>query len=134
MRESSAELGPKVKVHICVSHDSFVSANFSVSFVMISSQGSHHSIFLSAAIGLLFFASTMIVPDVLNASLLPGLVLSWYMFQLESLPGMISGVWSEDPNTQVEATYQFRKLLSIGKEAHLLQASGSSHYFGHNYF
>lgn len=33
--------------------------------------------------------------------------------KLESLPGMISGVWSEDPNTQVEATYQFRKLLSI---------------------
>ncbi|MCO5576267.1 hypothetical protein L7F22_030076 [Adiantum nelumboides] len=33
--------------------------------------------------------------------------------KLESLPGMISGVWSEDPNTQVDATYQFRKLLSI---------------------
>jgi hypothetical protein len=36
------------------------------------------------------------------------------MQQLESLPAMISGVYSEDPSTQLEATTQFRKLLSIG--------------------
>jgi hypothetical protein len=36
--------------------------------------------------------------------------------QLESLPAIISGVWSDDPNTQLEATHQFRKLLSIGME------------------
>ena len=34
--------------------------------------------------------------------------------QLESLPGMVRGVWSEDPQQQLEATTQFRKLLSIG--------------------
>ena len=36
------------------------------------------------------------------------------LLQLESLPAMVQGVWSEDPNTQLEATMQFRKLLSIG--------------------
>ena len=34
--------------------------------------------------------------------------------QLESLPAMVQGVWSEDPQAQLEATTQFRKLLSIG--------------------
>lgn len=33
--------------------------------------------------------------------------------KLESLPSMISGVWSDDKNLQLEATTQFRKLLSI---------------------
>lgn len=33
--------------------------------------------------------------------------------KLESIPSMVQGVWSNDPNTQVEATTQFRKLLSI---------------------
>lgn len=33
--------------------------------------------------------------------------------KLESLPGMIAGVWSEDSSLQLEATTQFRKLLSI---------------------
>eukprot|EP00252_Welwitschia_mirabilis_P014554 TRINITY_DN3195_c1_g1_i1.p1 TRINITY_DN3195_c1_g1~~TRINITY_DN3195_c1_g1_i1.p1 ORF type:complete len:534 (-),score=119.55 TRINITY_DN3195_c1_g1_i1:454-2055(-) len=33
--------------------------------------------------------------------------------RLESLPAMINGVWSEDRNLQIEATTQFRKLLSI---------------------
>ncbi|KAJ3686994.1 hypothetical protein LUZ61_016158 [Rhynchospora tenuis] len=33
--------------------------------------------------------------------------------KLESLPGMVAGVYSEDPNLQLEATTQFRKLLSI---------------------
>lgn len=34
--------------------------------------------------------------------------------QLESLPAMVQGVWSEDPKSQLDATSQFRKLLSIG--------------------
>ncbi|CAN6894217.1 unnamed protein product [Brassica oleracea] len=33
--------------------------------------------------------------------------------KLESLPSMVGGVWSEDRNLQLEATTQFRKLLSI---------------------
>jgi hypothetical protein len=33
--------------------------------------------------------------------------------QLESLPAMVAGVYSEDPATQLEVTTQFRKLLSI---------------------
>jgi len=40
--------------------------------------------------------------------------------QLEALPSMVQGVWSEDPQAQLEATTQFRKLLSIGK--HLFNA------------
>jgi hypothetical protein len=35
--------------------------------------------------------------------------------QLESLPAMVQGVWSEDPQAQLDATTQFRKLLSIGE-------------------
>ena len=34
--------------------------------------------------------------------------------QLESLPAMVQGVCSDDPQAQLEATTQFRKLLSIG--------------------
>ncbi|KAI5658497.1 hypothetical protein M9H77_27290 [Catharanthus roseus] len=33
--------------------------------------------------------------------------------KLESIPLMVQGVWSDDPVAQVEATTQFRKLLSI---------------------
>ncbi|KAL3538295.1 hypothetical protein ACH5RR_001661 [Cinchona calisaya] len=33
--------------------------------------------------------------------------------KLESVPLMVQGVWSDDPTAQVEATTQFRKLLSI---------------------
>ncbi|KAJ8766859.1 hypothetical protein K2173_009192 [Erythroxylum novogranatense] len=33
--------------------------------------------------------------------------------RLENLPSMVAGVWSEDSNLQLEATTQFRKLLSI---------------------
>ncbi|XP_059625621.1 importin subunit alpha [Cornus florida] len=33
--------------------------------------------------------------------------------KLESLPAMVAGVWSDDGNLQLEATTQFRKLLSI---------------------
>lgn len=33
--------------------------------------------------------------------------------QLESLPVMVAGVWSDDSNVQLEATTHFRKLLSI---------------------
>lgn len=36
------------------------------------------------------------------------------LLQLESLPAMIAGVWSDDNSQQLEATTQFRKLLSIG--------------------
>jgi hypothetical protein len=36
------------------------------------------------------------------------------ILQLESLPAMVSGVWSDDPHQQLEATTSFRKLLSIG--------------------
>jgi len=43
--------------------------------------------------------------------------LSWMNFglQLERLPYMVQGVWSENLEQQVEATTQFRKLLSIGE-------------------
>lgn len=37
--------------------------------------------------------------------------------QLESLPAMVQGVASDDPAQQLEATQQFRKLLSIGARA-----------------
>ncbi|XP_058077577.1 importin subunit alpha-4 isoform X2 [Magnolia sinica] len=33
--------------------------------------------------------------------------------KLESLPGMVQGVWSDNPALQLDATTQFRKLLSI---------------------
>ncbi|PHT40693.1 Importin subunit alpha-2 [Capsicum baccatum] len=33
--------------------------------------------------------------------------------KLENLPAMVAGVWTEDGNLQLEATTQFRKLLSI---------------------
>ncbi|KAI5658613.1 hypothetical protein M9H77_27406 [Catharanthus roseus] len=33
--------------------------------------------------------------------------------KLENLPAMVGGVWSQDNNLQLEATMQFRKLLSI---------------------
>ncbi|KAI5437508.1 Inositol monophosphatase 1 [Lathyrus oleraceus] len=33
--------------------------------------------------------------------------------KLENLPSMVTGVWSDDNNLQLEATTQFRKLLSI---------------------
>ncbi|EXB60957.1 Importin subunit alpha [Morus notabilis] len=33
--------------------------------------------------------------------------------RLESIPAMVHGVWSDDPAAQLEATTQFRKLLSI---------------------
>ena len=37
------------------------------------------------------------------------------MWQLEGIPMIVQGVYSEDPQAQLEATTQFRKLLSIGK-------------------
>ena len=36
-------------------------------------------------------------------------------WQLEGIPMMVQGVYSEDPQAQLEATTQFRKLLSIGR-------------------
>ncbi len=41
------------------------------------------------------------------------------LLQLESLPAMVQGVYSEDPFQQLEATTQFRKLLSIGEPCRL---------------
>lgn len=41
--------------------------------------------------------------------------MSFIVLQLESLPSMVAGVWSSDNNLQLEATTQFRKLLSIGR-------------------
>lgn len=38
--------------------------------------------------------------------------------QLENLPAMVAGVWTEDGNLQLEATTQFRKLLSIGNHCY----------------
>ncbi|KAE8711551.1 Importin subunit alpha-4 [Hibiscus syriacus] len=35
--------------------------------------------------------------------------------ELEDIPMMVQGVWSDNPASQLEATTQFRKLLSIGK-------------------
>lgn len=35
--------------------------------------------------------------------------------QLEHLPSMVAGVWSDDGSLQLESTTQFRKLLSIGE-------------------
>ncbi len=35
--------------------------------------------------------------------------------QLDNLPSMVQGVYSEDVKQQLEATTQFRKLLSIGE-------------------
>lgn len=35
--------------------------------------------------------------------------------QLERLPYMVQGVWSENLEQQIDATTQFRKLLSIGE-------------------
>jgi hypothetical protein len=49
--------------------------------------------------------------------------------QLEGLPALVQAVLSNDPNVQLEATTQFRKLLSIGEIRILCVAvSGSRVY------
>ncbi|GLT61931.1 hypothetical protein SLA2020_346010 [Shorea laevis] len=42
--------------------------------------------------------------------------------KLESLPAMVAGVWSDDGNAQLEATTQFRKLLSIERSPPINEA------------
>ena len=41
---------------------------------------------------------------------------SFWGLQLESIHVMVQWLWSEDPSAQIEATTQFRKLLSIGTD------------------
>lgn len=38
-----------------------------------------------------------------------------FLLQLEFLPSMVAGVWTDESHLQLEATTQFRKLLSIGE-------------------
>ncbi|GLT47674.1 hypothetical protein SLA2020_213500 [Shorea laevis] len=50
---------------------------------------------------------------------------------LEFLPSMVAGVWSNDSNLQLEATIQFRKLLSIERCLHVeevIQAGVVPHF------
>ncbi|CAN0888649.1 Importin subunit alpha-2 [Linum grandiflorum] len=50
----------------------------------------------------------------LQAQQLPGAAIPATMEKkLESLPSLVAGVWSDDGNLQLDATTQFRKLLSI---------------------
>ncbi|CAN1281393.1 Importin subunit alpha-2 [Linum perenne] len=49
----------------------------------------------------------------LSTSTLPGAMEKKRYVQLETLPALVSSVWSDDGNLQLEATTQFRKLLSI---------------------
>jgi hypothetical protein len=41
-------------------------------------------------------------------------LLRLYVSQLEGLPQMVAGVYSDDTKLQLDATTHFRKLLSIG--------------------
>ncbi|KAJ0251194.1 Importin subunit alpha-2 [Hirschfeldia incana] len=45
--------------------------------------------------------------------------------KLESLPSLVGGVWSEDRNLQLEATTQFRKLLSIERSPPIEEVIGA---------
>ncbi|KAL8121529.1 importin subunit alpha-2-like [Apium graveolens] len=49
----------------------------------------------------------------LQANQFPQAPIAEKKLHLESLPGMVAGVWSGDSNLQLEATTHFRKLLSI---------------------
>lgn len=46
--------------------------------------------------------------------------------QLESLPTLVAGIWTDENTLQLEATTQFRKLLSIGKTFYLVYIFGFS--------
>ena len=41
-------------------------------------------------------------------------VLFRFLQNLENLPATVAAIYSDDPATQLEATTQFRRLLSIG--------------------
>ncbi|KAJ6823912.1 importin subunit alpha-2-like [Iris pallida] len=45
--------------------------------------------------------------------------------KLESLPGMVQGVWSDNPSMQLEATTQFRKLLSVERSPPIEEVIGA---------
>ncbi|WZZ26438.1 hypothetical protein YC2023_009839 [Brassica napus] len=47
------------------------------------------------------------------------------LIKLESLPSMVGGVWSDDRSLQLEATTQFRKLLSIERSPPIEEVIGA---------
>jgi len=49
--------------------------------------------------------------------------------QIDSLPQMVAGLYLDDGNAQLEATTQFRKLLSIGSISVYLLGSSISTFF-----
>lgn len=63
--------------------------------------------------------------------------------QLESLPTLVAGIWTDENTLQLEATTQFRKLLSIGKtsisflylvsQLFVLMITGSGLFFHDHY-
>ena len=58
--------------------------------------------------------------------MLPLPVSATVLLQLDNLPSMVQGVYSEDVKQQLEATTQFRKLLSIGALTWLQKLPGAS--------
>lgn len=52
-----------------------------------------------------------------------------FILQLEFLPSMVAGVWTDESHLQLEATTQFRKLLSIGEVLGLIMHMIRLEYF-----